>query len=63
MASTTASARFGRVIAVKTDDERDLIRRMQGPIERLQAALHTLPDRGLSAMVAGQLQVAPSNKQ
>ena len=46
-----------------TDDERDLIRRMQGPIERLQAALHTLPDRGLSAMVAGQLQVAPSNKQ
>jgi hypothetical protein len=43
--------------------ERDLIRRMQGQIERLQAALHTLPDRGLSAMVAGQLQAAPTNKQ
>jgi hypothetical protein len=51
--------RGDEIEAMLAQPERDLIRRMQGQIDRLQAALDTLPDRGLSAMAAGKLQPEP----
>ena len=54
---------LGFPLVKPAQQERDLIRRMQGQIERLQAALDTLPDRGLSAMAAAKSQPAPQPEQ